>query len=148
MDEPTEEQLRHEIVQEAHTWLGTPWHHAARVKGAGVDCAQFLIGVYANCGLIEDFTPESYSPDWMLHQSGEKFIEYLLKYTTPTDDPLPGDIAMFQFGRTVSHGSIVIRWPNIIHAYRPERCVVLSDVTVCDLANRVAGFYRHREFSP
>jgi hypothetical protein len=33
-------------VQEALTWLGIPYHHHARVKGVGVDCAQLLCAVY------------------------------------------------------------------------------------------------------
>ena len=30
--------LRAAVVTEAKTWIGTPFHHAARVRGAGVDC--------------------------------------------------------------------------------------------------------------
>ena len=26
------------VVKEAESWIGTPFHHAARVKGAGIDC--------------------------------------------------------------------------------------------------------------
>ena len=135
------------VVAEAHAWLRTPWHHEARVKGHGVDCANFLIGVYAACGLVEEFTPEQYPPDWMQHRSDEKFLRYLLQYTRPVEQALPGDIAMFKFGRTDSHGAIVLDWPNIIHAYYDERMVVLTDVgTSPRLSEHFAGFYRLKEF--
>ena len=31
--------------------------------------------------------------------------------------PGPGDVAVFRFGRTFSHGAIVTDWPRLIHAY-------------------------------
>jgi cell wall-associated NlpC family hydrolase len=30
---------------------------------------------------------------------------------------LPGDIVLYRFGRCISHGAIVLAWPQIIHAY-------------------------------
>lgn len=138
---------RDAVLAEARTWLRTPWHHEARVKGGGVDCANFLIGVYAACGLIEEFTPEQYPPDWMLHRSDEKFRRYLLQYTNPVEEALPGDIAMFKFGRTESHGAIVVAWPTIIHAYHGERMVVTTDVATSPrLSEHLAGFYRLKEW--
>ena len=35
-----------EAVQEALTWLGTPYHHQGRVKGVGVDCGTLICEVY------------------------------------------------------------------------------------------------------
>ena len=34
-----------DIVTEARTWVRTPYHHQARLKGVGVDCAGLVIGV-------------------------------------------------------------------------------------------------------
>ena len=39
------------VVAEARSWIGTPYHHAADVKGHGVDCAMLLIRVYCDCRL-------------------------------------------------------------------------------------------------
>jgi hypothetical protein len=41
-----DEAMRAAVVKEALTWLGTPYHHHARVKGVGVDCARLLCAVY------------------------------------------------------------------------------------------------------
>ena len=139
---------RKDVIAEAMSWLRTPWHHQARVKGAGVDCAQFLAGVFGNLGLVPALDLGHYPPDWPLHQDRPRFLETLALYADPVaalDTPLPGDIAMFKFGRHAAHGSIVVGWPVIIHAYRDERAVVLSDVAVSPaLTERFAGFWRLR----
>lgn len=140
--------VREAIVAEALTWLRTPWHHRACVKGAGVDCAWFLVGVFEAVGLVPHVDLGYYPPDWHLHQDRPRFLETLARYADPLapgEPPLPGDIAMFQFGRHAAHGSIVVAWPSIIHAYRDERQVVISDVAASPaLAERFAGFWRVR----
>lgn len=133
--------MRDQIIAEARTWLKTPWHHQGRIKGVGVDCAYFLIEVYSAVGLINIFDLGEYPPDWHMHRDEPRFLNYLKEYTDPVEDPLPGDIAMFNFGRTAAHGSIVIEWPVIIHAYKDERMVVMSDSSRA-LAHRFAGVYR------
>ena len=143
---PSSERLR--LVEIAHSWLGTPWHHEARIKGAGVDCLQLLIAVYVEAGLIDDIHPDPYASDWHLHRDEPRYLEGLLGYCDPVDDPLPGDIVMFKYGRQAAHGAIVIDWPTIIHAWRDQRAVVLSDVAnTPTLSERVAGFYRLKGLS-
>lgn len=136
--------MRAAVVAEAKTWLRTPWHHEARVKGSGVDCAQFLIGVYAGVGLVPAITTEHYPHDWHLHRDEPRFLAYLLQFADPVDAPLPGDVAMFQYGRHAAHGAIVIdeAGPTIIHAWRDERMVTLTDLSVSPLRERLAGYYR------
>jgi cell wall-associated NlpC family hydrolase len=43
------------------------------------------------------------------------------------DTALPGDIALYRFGRTASHGAIVIDEDRMVHAYRPLRAVVVQE---------------------
>ncbi|SHM10687.1 hypothetical protein SAMN05216428_1144 [Nitrosospira sp. Nsp11] len=133
------------IVDQAMTWLKTPWHHQGRVKGAGVDCAYFLVEVFADAGLIPRIDLGEYPPDWHIHRDEPRFLNVLKNYADLTEqDPLPGDIAMFRFGRTASHGSIVVEWPLIIHAYKDERMVTISDASRGPLADRLDGIYRLR----
>ena len=42
---------RLEVVCEARTWLGTPFHHQARAKGEACDCAGLVIGVARALGV-------------------------------------------------------------------------------------------------
>lgn len=133
------------VVEEARKWVRTPYHHQADVLGAGVDCAMLLVRVYVACGLIPDIDPRPYSPDWHLHRGEEVYLNSILKFADPVEEPLPGDIAAFKFGRCVSHCGIVAEWPLIIHAYRDERMVVYSDVSRSPrLLEHFVGWYRIR----
>lgn len=136
---------RQAVLDEAHSWLGTPYHHQAKNKGAGVDCAMILVDVYHQAGLIPQIDPRPYPPDWHMHRDAERYLGWISQYADEVHAPLPGDIAVFQFGRCVSHAAIVVDWPLVIHAFMPAREVVLSDIgTSADLTNRLRGFYRIR----
>lgn len=116
---------RARVVAEAQSWLGTPYHHRGRVKGAGVDCGMLLIEVFAAARVIEGFDPGYYPPDWHYHRSDEKYLGWVEQYARPQlHGAQPGDIALFKFGRCISHGAIVIEWPTIIHAFLRQGCRV------------------------
>jgi cell wall-associated NlpC family hydrolase len=119
---------RDHIVRAAKEWLGTPYHHHARVKRAGADCAMFPLAVYQECGLLpNDYRPPQYSVQWHLHRSDELYLKEIEKFCAEiAGPPQPGDFVVFKFGRTFSHGAIVTAWPQIIHSYIPHG-VLLSD---------------------
>lgn len=128
---------RDAIVREAEGWLRTPWHHNARVKGAGVDCAQLIIAAYVNAGVIaDDIDTGQYSRDWMHHREEERFLAWVRLYLDEVAVPGRGDVAVWRFGRCYSHGGIVVKWPQIIHAYQPERCVTYCDALSGKLAKK------------
>lgn len=108
---------RASVVAIAHSWLRTPYIHMGRVKGAGCDCATLLAEVYHEAGLIPRIELAYYSPQWHLHRDAERYLDFIYDYASEIEYPLPGDIVLFRFGRTFSHGAIVIDWPRIIHAY-------------------------------
>lgn len=137
---PFEDQ-RAAVAAEARTWLGTPYHHKAQVKGAGIDCGQLLVAVYVACGLVEPFETGDYSADWMLHRDEERYLSWVKKFAVETDTPKPGDIVVWKFGRCISHGGIVIDWPNIIHAYSHEGMCVQGDGSIGDLGRRKPMFF-------
>jgi len=121
---------RRAVVAEAMTWLRTPYHPCARVKGAGLDCAMLLPETYEAVGLMDHAEFGHYSPDWHLHHSEEIYLNHVLTYCDEIDGPPePGDIVMWRFGRCFSHGAIVVAWPQIIHAYI-RRPVSLDDAEI------------------
>ena len=114
------------IVAAARSWLGTPYHHAADIKGVGVDCAMLLVRVFCDLGLVPPFDPRPYVRDWMLHRSEEKFAGFLLARAQEVGSPEPGDVVLFRVGRCFAHGGIVTQtYPLIfVHASSSSGCVV------------------------
>jgi NlpC/P60 family putative phage cell wall peptidase len=134
---------REKSVEVARTWIGTPYHHKAKVKGAGTDCGMILIAIFAEAGVIKDYEPEDYPADWMMHRSEERYLATVEKFAKKVErEPLPGDLVLFKFGRCISHGAIVTEWPNIIHAYKQAGCVVEENITTNQsLFDRLSGVW-------
>ncbi len=109
---------RKSVVQEALSWVGTPYHHHGRVKGVGVDCAQILLAVYCDAlALAPAMDVGHYSTQWHLHRGEEVYLSWLEKAgAKQVQAPAPGDIAMFRFGRTYSHSAICVG-DFFVHAY-------------------------------
>jgi len=111
-----------DIVKSVVTWVNTPYHHHARVKGIGVDCAQLIVAAALENGII---TPDeaqnipNYPTQWHLHNREEKLLEALESFgcvEIPKEQTQPGDIICFQFGRTTSHLGIKLNENDFIHA--------------------------------
>ena len=135
------------VVAEALTWINTPYHHHARVKGVGVDCAQLLCAVYEACGLVPHIDPGNYAHDWHLHRGEEVFIGWLEKVgareVLAPVRPVPGDVAIFMYGRAYSHGAVVVDdrgTVSVVHAY-VGRGVVRSRLDEEPLQGRTARFW-------
>lgn len=129
LDKTIEQLQREAIVKEALSWVGTPYHHMGRIKGVGVDCSMLLVEAYHKAGLVERLEIPYYPPDWHLHRNAEMYLEELLKHAVELPEgqlPQPGDIALWKWGRTYSHGGIVTKWPEIVHAYL-KMGVVIED---------------------
>ena len=138
-----EQNQRLAVVQEALSWVGTPYHHHARVKGAGVDCGMLLAEVYERTGVMPHVDPGDYPADWHMHRSEERYLELVQQHAAPIEGlPKPGDIALFRWGKCLSHGAIVIKWPEVVHAYVMTGQVVLDDaVRNHHLGPKLAGFW-------
>jgi NlpC/P60 family putative phage cell wall peptidase len=134
-----EHEMRERIVAEARSWLGTKYHHMARVKGAGVDCLQILIGIYSAVGLVPgDIDPGYYPNDWMLHRSEERYLEGVSQYAHELpegSEAKPGDFVVYLFGRCFSHSAIVLEPGLFVHAL-VNQSVQLTDPAQPPLAGR------------
>jgi cell wall-associated NlpC family hydrolase len=136
---PEEIDQRAAVVREACTWIGTPYQHQAGVKGAGADCGMLLARVFVNAGLVPTFDPrsgEGYSDQWFLHRDEERYLAFVQQYAAPIETPMFGDIVVFLYGRTFSHGAIVVSWPMVVHASAPARCVLMEDIEKSPFAGK------------
>jgi NlpC/P60 family putative phage cell wall peptidase len=132
---------RADIVAEARSWIGTPFHHQGRLKGVGVDCAGLLICVARELGLSSfDVTGYARLPDGrQLKATCERLMEPI-----GLDAAGPGDVVLLRWTRQPQHVAIVADGPGyrtIIHAHEQAgQCVehILDEIW----ARRVVRAYR------
>ena len=140
---PDEIAQRAAVVGAARSWIGTPYHHAADVKGrdGGVDCAMLIVRVYCDLGLVEPFDPRPYTRDWMLHRDEERYLGFLLARAKAVREPGPGDVALFRVGRCYAHGGIVSNTGaslSIVHAFASVGRVVEDRLEGSELMARAS----------
>jgi NlpC/P60 family putative phage cell wall peptidase len=138
---------RRQVLNEARSWIGTPYHHGQCLKGIGVDCVWIMIAVYRTIGVVpRNYSPGSYTRDWYMHRHEELYLEGVKQYARPLPigvPPLPGDVALYKIGRCVSHGAIIVDDEHVIHAYRKDKKVTMGLRREPNLAN-----YFHSYWSP
>lgn len=135
---------RGRVIEIAREWVGTPFHDQQGLKGVGVDCAHLLAEVAIEAGIVESFTIEIYSHQFMLHSNDEKFIGYVERFAHEIEeaDVQPADIVLYRVGRSFAHGAIIVEWPHkIIHAFKTFRCVAETEGFAADLMGRKTKFY-------
>ena len=137
-----EREQRSFVVAEAVSWLGTPYHHAARIKGAGVDCGQLVAACFEAAGVIPPLEIPAYPGDWCLHRGEELYLDQALRHAREIEGPpQPGDVAIFRYGRAFSHGSVVVEWPLVVHAYVGLGVVLEDAIANQNLASRPVRFF-------
>lgn len=133
--------LRAAVIAEAESWIGTPYHHMARLKNVGCDCLTLLAEVFAVTGVIEPVEIPFYPPDWHLHRSTELYLNGVTNRAREIEGPPePGDIALFRFGRCFAHGAVVTKWPGLIHAWHSAG-VIADAADQPRLAKRPVRFF-------
>ena len=119
---------RARVVTEARRWIGTPYHPAADVLGAGVDCGMLIVRVFVDTGVVPPFDPRPYPPDWHLHRGEERYLGFVFDRAreVPLADAAPGDVIVFRYGRCHAHGGIVTgtRPLTLVHAFSPAHAVI------------------------
>jgi cell wall-associated NlpC family hydrolase len=114
---------RKAVIEEAKTWVGTPYIGWSAVKGAkgGTDCGMLIKAVYQNCGLIPtgdlgiDMT---YSLQIAQHLPDKTYLNIIesFMHEISEDEGQPGDVVVYKLGLAFAHAGIVVEWPTIIHA--------------------------------
>lgn len=99
---------RCEIVEEARSWVATPYQHMGRVKGAGVDCSQHVIAVAVALGYVPaDFNIPVHAP-----RPHPRIFEELTRHLEQIsqEEIEPGDILVLCFNlkkKTPAHMGFV-----------------------------------------
>lgn len=136
---------REQIVTEARTWIGTPFHHQGRVKGVGGDCIAVIAKTAHNLD-ISQFDTVNYSRQPDPEEMGRLLDEHLDRITLAEVDL--GDILWLKFERHAQHLGIVTQLEPtlmIVHAFNwpgIQRCVEQSIND--NWRKRIVRCYRYR----
>ncbi len=121
-----------DIVTKARSWIGTPFHHQARLKGKGCDCLGLIVGVVRDLDLKDRNGAPLASHDDVTY-SKEPDGAYLTRKIAELLDEVPvaearaGDVALFKVRENPQHLAILSDYEGtlgMIHCYAQARRVV------------------------
>jgi hypothetical protein len=114
------------LVSEAKSWINTPYHPGADLRGVGVDCGMLLVRVFVDAGLVPAFDPRPYPQDWHLHREDERYLGFVFNHAVEVARAQPGDVVVFRYGRAYAHGGIVTATQplTLVHAFSPAQAVI------------------------
>jgi cell wall-associated NlpC family hydrolase len=118
---------RDDVVEEARSWIGTPYVYRAMVKGSGVDCGLFPLAIYMHfVGSPIEF--EHLPDSWWQHTTDERYLLIVERFikklmiVQARRAKLPGfdrgNVALTKAcgSKVFNHGGIIADWPRIVHA--------------------------------
>lgn len=116
--------VRSQIVEEARKWLGTPFHHNARVLGHGIDCYGVVemvgraLGVHIPENIVYSRIPDE-----------SELLGYMDTYAVriPLLEAKPGDIVILPFDKKMRHMAILTDL-GMLHAYERAGKVIEHSV--------------------
>jgi cell wall-associated NlpC family hydrolase len=79
-DAALERAQRARVIEEAISWLRTPYHHAQRLKGVGVDCAMLPAEIYHRAGVLPPIEMGYYPRDWHHNMAAERYLGIVLEH--------------------------------------------------------------------
>ena len=108
--------MEKQVVEEALSWLGTPYKYAGSQKGKGSDCSGMVMGTYEKATGIK------------LPRNSRQQAEFCKKINKGSVKP--GDLVFFATGKdpsVISHVGIMIDDVRFVHA-STKKGVIISEV--------------------
>jgi NlpC/P60 family putative phage cell wall peptidase len=132
------------IVSAARSWLGTPYHDQASLKGVGCDCLGLIRGVWRETVGPEPFAMPPYSRDWGEVAQREPILNLAqtVMVEVPVGQRSPGTVLVFRMrpGAVAKHLGILTTPDRFIHAY--ERIGVLEEPFNATWQRRLVAAFR------
>lgn len=111
---------RLQVVQQARTWIGTPYDHQGREKGVRVDCAGLILEVCRELHLTDlEHTQYGRFPDGNMDLLCDKYMDRIQPVHAEA-----GDILLFAFEHWNAHMAFLTERDTMIHAWMRSRKVV------------------------
>jgi NlpC/P60 family putative phage cell wall peptidase len=118
------------IVAEARRWIGTPYRHAASVRGVGCDCLGLVRGVWRALYGDEPEPTPVYSADWAEATRRETLRDTAARHMgeRPRDAAAAGDLLLFRWreGLPAKHCGIATGEGRMVHAHDGARVVEID----------------------
>jgi len=128
------------VIVAARSWLGTPYHDQASLRGVGCDCLGLARGVWREVVGPEPFLVPAYSRDWGESGPREVLAEgaRAVMIELPAADAPPGALLLFRMmPRAIAkHVGILTAPDSFIHAY--ERLGVIEQPLTAPWRRRIA----------
>ena len=128
------------VIAAARSWLGTPYHDQASLKGVGCDCLGLARGVWREVVGPEPFLIEPYSRGWGETGQIEVLAEgarRMMREIAPGDAG-PGALVLFRMvPRAIAkHVGVMTGPDSFIHSY--ERLGVIEQPLTMPWRRRIA----------
>ena len=128
------------VIAVARSWLGTPYHDQASLRGVGCDCLGLARGVWREVVGPEPFPIPPYSRDWGETCPREVLADgarAMMPEIAPTGPP-PGALLLFRMvPRAIAKHVAILTGPGtFLHAY--ERLGVIEEPLTTAWRRRIA----------
>ena len=128
------------VISVAGSWLGTPYHDQASLRGVGCDCLGLARGVWREVVGLEPFPIPPYSRDWGETGPREVLAEGARRMMIEVDpaEAGPGTLVLFRMKpRAIAkHVGILTEPDTFLHAY--ERLGVIEEPLTPSWRRRIA----------
>ncbi|MCX5478445.1 NlpC/P60 family protein [Kaistia geumhonensis] len=118
------------VLAVARTWVGTPYHHQASLKGVGCDCLGLIRGIWREIYGSEPELPPAYSSDWSEATGRETLLEAARRHLVPisADKAICADVVLFRWRDHLpaKHAGILIGDDRVLHSQEKDGVVAFS----------------------
>ena len=132
------------VVATARSWLGTPYHDQASLRGVGCDCLGLARGVWRDLVGVEPQTIPPYSRVWGVTGVREVLAEGArdMMIEISLGQIGPGTLVLFRMApRAIAkHVGILTADDSFIHAY--DRLGVIEEALTTAWSRRIAFAFR------
>ncbi|VAV99771.1 Gene Transfer Agent NlpC/P60 family peptidase [hydrothermal vent metagenome] len=107
------------VIEEANSWIGTPYRHQASVKQVGCDCLGLIRGVWRALHGFEPAKVPIYSPDWAERGAVDLLSDAANRFLLPASKAEAGAVLLFRMDTSspAKHCGILINQNEFVHAY-------------------------------
>jgi NlpC/P60 family putative phage cell wall peptidase len=131
------------VIEEARSWIGTPYRHQASLKQVGCDCLGLVRGVWRSLYGSEPEALKPYGADWAEAGGADALLEAARRHfdEKPKTEMAAGDVILFRWKplHAAKHAGILVSEQAFIHAY--EGHAVMISALVPQWRRRIAGAF-------